>query len=561
MPCGTHVNSQPSKEGNEEIIVMNRMYRTAIILLTGMMMATTASASADVNPRLLMLQGETELVLQELEKGMSPEDKTSNDINPETLALFHSADTNMDLRLNLSETLALVQWFNLEVELHCDGIGYSFSPGGTQECLPHSSDYLDQDWKLGLDELLRGVQLYNAQAYVKDVTGEDGFNPVPKGSIPEFTLLGSYAGSDQNTNSFVALLGVTDDGYAYEIRSGVWELTVFDVGNPAAPTRVGGLPWAVAYGANPVEGAFSADGNTLYIAMEGGAADPGGIAVVNITNRQTPQFVTLYKPSAFDIGSGMTRVSAIEVRGTSLYAVSYAKDAFAIFNVTNPASPAVVSSTSSPIYMDGPTDLAVDGNYAYVIGAAGLTLTAINIANPASPLLQPSHLYKEVEATDSYGTWQRADDHLVFPSEIKVYKNGPNTFVFITCGYVNSLVVFDVTTPATLAGGAPFAWVPTTVTAAGSSYPQLDNAGPPRPEFDMAGSLNIVGNTVYFVTGGSRNLIALNAPSLTVVDILNFEDLGLNDRPGMIVVTADEVVYSANSMVGPAQHLRAFELQ
>jgi hypothetical protein len=92
----------------------------------------------------------------------------------------HSADRNADGRINLSELLRVVQFFNTG-GYACDTQSEDgFAPGanaGAQGCAPHASDYATQDWRITLSELLRVIQLYNTGAYHPCAAGEDGFCP------------------------------------------------------------------------------------------------------------------------------------------------------------------------------------------------------------------------------------------------------------------------------------------------------------------------------------------------------------------------------------------------
>jgi len=78
----------------------------------------------------------------------------------------HSGDTNQDFAFDLSELLRIIQLYN------ADGFGCAeetedgFDPTAEdQECDPHSSDYLEEDFIVSLSELLRSVQLYNLSGY------------------------------------------------------------------------------------------------------------------------------------------------------------------------------------------------------------------------------------------------------------------------------------------------------------------------------------------------------------------------------------------------------------
>jgi len=92
----------------------------------------------------------------------------------------HSADTDGDWAISLSELLRVIQFFN--------GGGYHCEPGtedgyasgaGDTSCTPHEIDYNPQDWDIGLSELLRVIQFYNLGGYeycpAPDPPTEDGF--------------------------------------------------------------------------------------------------------------------------------------------------------------------------------------------------------------------------------------------------------------------------------------------------------------------------------------------------------------------------------------------------
>ena len=98
----------------------------------------------------------------------------------------HTADQNENKRIELSELLRVIQFFN-SGGLHCADNpgetedGYVPGPGANQTCTPHSSDYAPRDWDVGLVELLRLIQFYNMNGYhycPADGT-EDGFCPGP----------------------------------------------------------------------------------------------------------------------------------------------------------------------------------------------------------------------------------------------------------------------------------------------------------------------------------------------------------------------------------------------
>ncbi len=93
----------------------------------------------------------------------------------------HTADTNGDWRISLSELLRIIQLYNSGA-YHVNAItvdGYDVGEGPT-DGPPHNADYLG-DWRITLPELLRIIQLYNAPSRCYYVAGdtEDGYMPAP----------------------------------------------------------------------------------------------------------------------------------------------------------------------------------------------------------------------------------------------------------------------------------------------------------------------------------------------------------------------------------------------
>lgn len=94
---------------------------------------------------------------------------------------FHSADQNGDWKINISELLRVIQFFN-SGGYHCAGSeptedGYIPGYEGDKNCNPHSSDYNPQDWTISLGELLRLIQFFNMGGYYPCPGEEDGYCP------------------------------------------------------------------------------------------------------------------------------------------------------------------------------------------------------------------------------------------------------------------------------------------------------------------------------------------------------------------------------------------------
>lgn len=96
----------------------------------------------------------------------------------ENNVIYHSADSDSDAKISMSELLRLIQIFSFS-DYQCDSSsedGYALGEGGI-DCLPHSGDYIPQDWKIDLSELLRLIQLYSQAGYYycPDEGTEDGY--------------------------------------------------------------------------------------------------------------------------------------------------------------------------------------------------------------------------------------------------------------------------------------------------------------------------------------------------------------------------------------------------
>lgn len=87
----------------------------------------------------------------------------------ECYIFYHSADINIDKKINMSELLRIIQFFNSGA-YSCDPQqksedGYLLGSEGDHNCQPHSSDYNPQDWIISFPELLRAIQIFNIGTY------------------------------------------------------------------------------------------------------------------------------------------------------------------------------------------------------------------------------------------------------------------------------------------------------------------------------------------------------------------------------------------------------------
>ena len=181
--------------------------------------------------------------------------------------------------------------------------------------------------------------------------------------------------------------------------------------------------------------AFDVQGNYAYILGDNQTQGPSAAQfyVVDITNPASMAVVNTTSITGF-INYGQ---SGIRVQGQYVYLLSSTGTAstnlLQIFTVSNPSAPALAGSVQVPLYALG---LWVSGNYAYVISyvgdSAASTLDVVDISNPASPT---------VVGSTNTGT---AGLHV---SDIKVVGN--YAYVSGQSGSPNSYeLVFDVSNPA-----------------------------------------------------------------------------------------------------------------
>lgn len=138
--------------------------------------------------------------------------------------------------------------------------------------------------------------------------------------------------------------------------------------------------------------AFDIQGNYAYILGDNGNQGSGSSAaqfyVVDITNPASMAVVSTTSITGF-INYGQ---SGIRVQGQYVYLVSSTGTAstnlLQIYNVSDPSAPAFAGSVQVPLYGFG---LWVSGQYAYVISYVGVssisTLVVVAVSNPASPTI------------------------------------------------------------------------------------------------------------------------------------------------------------------------------
>ena len=104
----------------------------------------------------------------------------------EGVPAIHSADTDGDGKISLTELLRAIQFFNLggyscSPDPGATSDGYVPGPGTDYSCAPHAADYMEPFWSISLAELLRLIQFFNLGGYhaCPDQGTQDGYCPGP----------------------------------------------------------------------------------------------------------------------------------------------------------------------------------------------------------------------------------------------------------------------------------------------------------------------------------------------------------------------------------------------
>lgn len=195
------------------------------------------------------------------------------------------------------------------------------------------------------------------------------------------------------------------------------ELQIINVSNPAAPTLVGSYDASGSTDATDVW----VSGNYAYLVrLSSGQPE---LYKINVTNKSSPSLT-----GSTEIGGN---VNGIHVSGNYAYlATSVNSQEMVAVNLT-PTNPTVVGSYNAPGNQDG-IDIFVDGTTAYLITQPSSSdkLFIIDVTNPASPSLISS------------ASWGGSSG-----TTYSVFKNGNFVFVGVNQS-ADAVQIFDVSNPA-----------------------------------------------------------------------------------------------------------------
>jgi len=160
-------------------------------------------------------------------------------------------------------------------------------------------------------------------------------------------------------------------------------ITVPDTGNNAALTIAQNDTTN-----NPVAMSITNTGTGNSLVVDGNILQQGGTS----SAIYTPTEIAVIKDdSQSGTATGLNGAQGLNISGSYLYIVGYADDALSIIDISNPTTPIEVGvikddgQGGTATALDGPRDVVVLGNYAYVIASNDDSLSILDISNPTTP--------------------------------------------------------------------------------------------------------------------------------------------------------------------------------
>ena len=235
---------------------------------------------------------------------------------------------------------------------------------------------------------------------------------------------------------------------------------------------------------------------------------------VGTTGTATSQlYVSANIPTTY-LGSVATGNSpnSVYVQGNYAYSVNYGSNTLQVFDISNPASPALIA-TSATIGLSGPRSVYVQGRYAYVVNGTGSTLQIFDISNPHSPSSSGS----VATGTNPYS----------------VYVQG--LYAYVVNSTSNTLQVIDISNPTipTITGTSATTGLngPESIYVQGHYAYVANNGGQTFQVFDISnpasptsvGSVSTGANAPdsVYVQGRYAYVVNFSGNTLQVIDISN----------------------------------------
>ena len=203
-------------------------------------------------------------------------------------------------------------------------------------------------------------------------------------------LFGAYGIAVAGHLAYVAAQGILA-GQATAPRTSYGSFSVIDVGNPASPSIVGHIDnGPVAGGHNYLEHATSVaiSGHFAYVT----AFYDKRVTVIDISRPRSPRIVTSLRDA-----QNLPFPNDLTIQGSYAYVTNQA-DAhqFTVLDISKPAHPKVAASLTAAV-LSGAYRIRTGGGFAFIAASGAAAVAAIDISNPLSPALvsslqDPGHL-------------------------------------------------------------------------------------------------------------------------------------------------------------------------
>ncbi len=257
----------------------------------------------------------------------------------------------------------------------------------------------------------------------------------------------------------------------------------------------------------------------------------GTTGTVTVTSRLTNWAVNLPVSTSWNnailagsADTGTNPAAKVKAVGNYSYTVlSGATNNLVIANISTPAAPSIVSTTTLP---GTPTNIAISGNYAYITGTSDTAeLQVVDISNPAVPTVVASVNMtgsgdgQGVFISGDYAYVTRSADTTSGANELTIVNITVPLAPVVTGGYSNNIVMYEVYVSGsyayvTTASGSQEMLV---VSVSNPASPTL--AATYNPAGLVAGrTVSGFGNTVF--VGIGTNLHALNVTTPTTPALL-----------------------------------------
>ncbi len=173
-------------------------------------------------------------------------------------------------------------------------------------------------------------------------------------------------------------------------------LTIVNISNPLAPSVMG-----TVHDSSRLFGAYAVavSGNYAFVASQGLLAgqpntpdtSKGSFSVIDLTNPGSPAIVANIDNSSLSGAetNALDHATSVAISGSYAYVTSYYGSRLTTINISDPTDPSVVASINDPTNLLRPNDVAIQGNYAYVVNqiSGAMELAVVNISNPAAPTI------------------------------------------------------------------------------------------------------------------------------------------------------------------------------